>query len=107
MNENEKLLAELIEDTTIEDIADNYKPVVEIIGVKHFIELGQYTHGDDLYFPKVETILIPARNRRIEKEYDGYNVKELTERYNLTPKQIHSILRDVDIPGQIELTFPT
>lgn len=97
---DEKLLEELIADTTLEDISDTYKPVVERIGVEHFVALGKYAQGDDLYFPKIDTILIPARNRRILKEYDGYNAKELAEMYNLTVKQIFSILRNVPVPGQ-------
>lgn len=98
-----KLQAELIRETKPGDIAVTYQPVVEIIGVEKFVELAAYAKGDELYFPKPDSILAPARNRRIEREYNGYNMKELAEKYDLTIKQIGYILRNVPTPGQIEL----
>lgn len=98
---DEKLLLELIEDTKIDDIAERYREVVAIIGIRNFIRLSDYSRGDELYFPKVENVIAPARNRRIKKEYNGYNSKELAARYNLTIKQIQKILKDEPIAGQM------
>lgn len=98
-----KLLQELIKDTTINDIADRYRKVVEIVGIRHFIELADYARGDELYFPKTENILAPARNRRIKKEYDGFNEKELAARYNLTIPQIRNIMKDEPPVGQMSI----
>lgn len=97
------LTRELIEETTLEDIPESYRPVVEIIGVGKFIELSEYAKGDELYFPKTENIIAPARNRRIKKEWDGYNSKQLAEKYNLTTKQIGNILKDEPMIGQMSL----
>ncbi len=95
---------ELMDDTTMDDIAERYRPVVEIIGVEKFIEISRFARGDELYFPKPETILAPARNRRIKKEYNGYNAKELAQRYNLTIPQINLILKNEPIYGQIDIS---
>lgn len=100
----DKLEQELIADTTMEDIAERYRPVVEIVGIEKYIEISRYAMGDEVYFPKPETLLAPARNRRIRKEYNGFNAKELAQRYNLTLPQIHAILKDEPIPGQMSLT---
>lgn len=100
----DKLEKELIADTTMEDIAERYRPVVEIVGIEKYIEISRYAMGDEVYFPKPETLLAPARNRRIRKEYNGFNAKELAQRYNLTLPQIHAILKDEPIPGQMSLT---
>lgn len=100
----DKLEKELIADTTMEDIAERYRPVVEIVGIEKYIEISRYAMGDEVYFPKPETLLAPARNRRIRKEYKGFNAKELAQRYNLTLPQIHAILKDEPIPGQMSLT---
>lgn len=99
----DELTRALIEETTMEDIAENYRPVVEIIGIEKFVELSDYARGDELYFPKAENIIAPARNRRIKKEWNGYNVKELAEKYNLTIKQIGNILKDEPMIGQLSL----
>lgn len=98
----DKLIEELICETTIDDISETYRPVVEIIGIDKFIELSDYAKGDELYFPKIENIINPARNRRIRKEYNGYNEKELAETYNLTTKQIGNILKGVN-PLQLSI----
>lgn len=99
----DKLTRALIEETTLADIAENYRPIVDIIGIEKFIELSEYAKGDELYFPKTENIIAPARNRRIKKEWNGYNLKELAERYRLTTKQVGNILKDEPLIGQMSL----
>lgn len=99
----EELLNELIEDTTIKDIGERYREVVEIIGIRNFILLSNYARGDELYFPKVENVVSPARNRRIKKEFNGYNGKELADKYNLTIKQIQNIMKDEPPVGQMSI----
>lgn len=92
---------ELVRETTEEDIAERYRPIVDIIGVERFALLADYAAGDELYFPKTENIVIPARNRRVKAEWDGYNMKQLAEKYNLTINQIRNILRDEPLYGQM------
>lgn len=99
----DELKRALIDETTLDDISESYRPVVEIIGIEKFIELSEYTKGDELYFPKTENIIAPARNRRIKKEWNGYNSKELAEKYNLTTKQIGNILKDEPMIGQMTI----
>jgi len=94
------LMRELMEDITMDDIGEKYRPVVEIIGIEKFVELSDYAKGDELYFPKVENVIAPARNRQIKAEWNGYNSKELADKYNLTIKQIGNILKDVPLIGQ-------
>ena len=97
-----KLMDELVTETAIEDIADAYKPLVEMIGLENVLKLTQYFTGDKMYITKAERLLAPARNRRIRREYNGYNTKELAQYYELTTNQILQIVRDLD-PQQISL----
>lgn len=99
----DELTRQLIGETTIDDIADSYRPVVDIIGIEKFIELGEYAKGDELYFPKLENIIAPARNRRIKAEWNGCNSKELADKYNLTVKQIGNILKNEPLVGQMSI----
>ena len=99
----DELLEELIADTTIEDIGERYRDVVKLIGIRNFILLSNYSRGEELYFPKVENVVAPARNRRIKKEYNGYNDKELAERYNITVKQVQRVMRDETPVGQMTI----
>ena len=99
----DKQLKEMLSETSIEDIPEKYRPVIDIIGIEKFAELGAYSKGDELYFPKIETIIAPARNRRIKKEFNGYNEAELAGRYGLTIKQVRNILRDEPFIGQLNI----
>ena len=92
-----ELMEELEADTTLEDIAEPYRLVVEMIGLKNVLKLSRYFMGDKIYLPKAERILAPARNRRIRR-----NAKELAKEYDLTTNQILQIVRDLD-PAQISL----
>ena len=67
------------------------------------LSLVSTPRGSELYFPKTENIIAPARNRRIKKEWNGYNSKQLAEKYNLTTKQIGNILKDEPMIGQMSL----
>ena len=44
----DELTRALIEETTLEDISESYRPVVDIIGIEKFIELSEYAKGDEL-----------------------------------------------------------
>lgn len=43
------------------------------------------------------------RNTSGKKEWNGYNSKELAEKYNLTTKQIGNILKDEPMIGQMSI----
>ena len=100
---DEKMVRELVGETRLEDIAERYRDIVAIVGIEKFVELSNYARGDEIYFPKVENIVSPARNRRIKKEYNGFNDKELADKYNLTIKQIWNILKDEPPAGQMTI----
>ena len=98
-----ELLKELIDYTELEDIPAKYRNIAEITGIKQYLNLCDYAVGDEIYFPKLESMLIPVRNRKIHKEYDGWNIKQLAKKYDLTVQQIRVILKDIPTPEQIDL----
>ncbi len=98
-----KLQLELLGETTLDDIPERYRDIAEIIGIEAYAKLSDYARGDKIYFPKVETIVMSARNRHIRKEYNGYNQKELAERYDMTIQQVNNILKDRPMYGQMDL----
>ena len=42
----DRLMRELVNETKEEDIADRYRPIVDIIGVDAFVELSIYACGE-------------------------------------------------------------
>lgn len=98
-----RLQLELLGETTLEDIPERYRDVAGIMGVETYVKVSDYARGDEIYFPKPETLLMAARNRRIHDEYNGYNQKELAEKYDITIQQVNNILKDAPIFGQMDL----
>ena len=47
---------ELIADTSLEDVGESCRPLVEMIGLENVLKLSAYSMGDKIYFPKVERL---------------------------------------------------
>lgn len=91
------------DDIEIEDLDERYKNIVEQIGIKNFIKLIKETGGINFYVPKIDTFLKGVRNKKIGQDYNGYNLKELSKKYNLTQRQIRNILKESEPDGQLSL----
>ena len=63
----EELLNELVSETRMEDISERYREIAKLIGIDNFVKLSNYARGDEIYFPKVESVVSPAKNRTNQK----------------------------------------
>ena len=72
---DKKLREELIRETHLEDIAETYRPVAEIVGGSALYVCLNMPVGMRSISRSRKNILVPARNRRIQAEYNGYNIK--------------------------------
>lgn len=100
---------EWIKNIVPDDLPDPYHLIALEIGVENAIKLARQFGGTQVYFPKHDNALINARDRQIRKEYTGYNVKELSSKYNLTENWIRSIVRgksSMEDLDQYQLEFP-
>lgn len=88
----------LLESVDISDIPETYQPVVSLIGLDNFLKMCRYGMGDEIYFPMQESILRNARNRLIIQDYNGHNLAELSQKYNLTAKHIRNIVKGSNPP---------
>lgn len=81
-----------------------YQRIEEVAGPEAAGKLVEVFGGSPVYVAKMHADLLAARNRQIRAEYDaGISVKELARRYNLTERQIWTILgraEDPCAPGQ-------
>ncbi len=93
MSTNLRLQEDLLKLVDERDISPVWQPIVEIIGISGFIGLCQYAMGDEIYFPKADSIAAKVRKRLIREEFNGYNQKELAMKYNLTATQISNIVK--------------
>jgi len=73
---------------------DAMATLIKVVGLVPAKKLVEVFGGDMFYFPKVESVIRTARNRRIYKEFTGYNHKELATRYNLTTRYVRDVVKE-------------
>lgn len=62
------------------------------IGVENFLKLSQLVGGDSVYIPQQETILRQLRDQKIQEEYDGCNVQQLSQKYGISRRWVYQII---------------
>ena len=67
------------------------------------LKLAEQYGGASLYIPKVEALVKALRDKRIQKEYNGYNAKELAQKYELSVNWVLNICKDNPLPEQQSL----
>lgn len=77
-----------------ETIPVDYKKYAEIIGVENFVKLSCLYGGIPIYIPKLKNLIIPARNAKIFKEFNGRNTRELALKYNLSLRYMYELTRE-------------
>jgi len=86
---------DLWSEITPDDFKDDAMALlVDVVGLEQAKRIVAALGGDNLYIPKVESVIRMARNRRINKEFTGLNHKELAAKYNLTPRHIRGIVEN-------------
>lgn len=93
MSTNIKLLDDLLKLADERDISPSWQPLVDIIGIAGFIGMCRYAMGDEVYFPKADSIAANVRKRLIRDEFNGYNEKELAMKYNITASAVRYIIK--------------
>lgn len=106
---NEK---ELLRDLQISDLQEQHQEFAEVIGMDNLIRLSEYFGGTSIYVPQKRELVKLKKYELIRKEYNGSNIKELANKYDLSERTVYSILHDmlmgtaakreakVNIPGQ-------
>lgn len=84
---------ELLKYVDVSDLPENHQPVINLIGLDNFLKLCSYAMGSEIYFPIQESVLRNTRNRLITQEYNGHNLAELSQKYNITANHIRNIVK--------------
>jgi Mor family transcriptional regulator len=68
--------------------------IAESIGVEAALRLSRDFGGTALFIPKLRRLHLEERDRQIRKDYDaGIKPRRLSMKYNLSERQIWSILK--------------
>ena len=103
MSGKEAPVGKWTDSLTIEMLPEQYQPLAEILGVQPLLKLAEQYGGASLYIPKVEARVKALRDKRIQKEYNGYNAKELAQKYELSVNWVLNICKDNPLPEQQSL----
>ena len=82
------------ETSWLEDLSQEQKKRADLIGKDNFKKLMEEYGGTYFYIPKTDKIERRERNEQIKAEFDGYNFRELAQKYGLTEVTIRSIVSD-------------
>ena len=74
-------------------LPENFKEVVDLIGLEKATILIKHYGGDNMYIPKMDCFVKYTRNNNIIDDYKlGYTYKQLVMKYKLTNTSIRHII---------------
>lgn len=76
----------------IEDIPEEYRDIVENLGMDSFLKLTRLCGGQNLYVPKMETLEREGRDREIRSLFNGGNYRALAIQFRLSERQVRKII---------------
>jgi Mor family transcriptional regulator len=90
---NDNLLVDILVSHLVEDdIPEQYRTIVKAMGINSFIQLLKTFGGTSLYIPRIDTMIVKARNRMILKDYRG-NCREIARKYDVTGSWVRRIVK--------------
>ena len=82
----------LLDHVKIENLDEDQRKMVELVGLDGFKSLVRAFGGTTIYIPKAESLERAARDQKIREEFDGGNYRELAAKYGLTERWVRFIL---------------
>ena len=81
-------------DLKMSDLPPQFENIAMEIGIDRVKALFKEFGGTSVYFPTEKMIYKEARDREIIEKFNGFNVKELASKYNMSESYIRSIIRN-------------
>ncbi len=82
------------DEIDIRDLEGDMIDLVENIGLSATKKLLTIFGGESIYFPKPESVIRAGRDRKIYKEFNGFNFRELAITHQRTTRQIRAIIQE-------------
>ena len=103
----DRLTAEMAAELTVEMLPEGLqKQIAETIGVDKLLLLSELLGGTTLYWPQLDTVLRPVRERRIKQEFNGYNYDALATKYGISAKWVRQLCGAPYAEGQLTIFDP-
>jgi Mor family transcriptional regulator len=102
----EDWLSEIAAEMTLDDFPEGLRLVAEVCGKDNALKLSKATVAGTIYVPKFEKLIMPRRNERIRREFNGCNHRFLCRKYNLSESQIREILKRKPAAKTVDMFDP-
>ena len=80
-------------DLKISDLPPQFENIANRLGIEKVKWLFKEFGGTSVYFPTEKMIYKESRDREIFNEFNGFNIKELASKYNMSESYIRAIIR--------------
>ncbi|MCH1964656.1 hypothetical protein NE452_16630 [Paeniclostridium sordellii] len=77
----------------ISDLPPQFENIARKLGIERAKLLFEEFGGTSVYFPTEKMIYKEARDREILSKFNGFNIKELASKYNMSESYIRAIIR--------------
>lgn len=77
----------------ISDLPTQFENIAIRVGIDITKVLFEEFGGTSVYFPTEKMIYKEARDREILSKFNGFNIKELASKYNMSESYIRAIIR--------------
>ena len=77
----------------ISDLPPQFENIALKIGIDITKMLFEEFGGTSVYFPTEKMIYKESRDREILSKFNGFNIKELASKYNMSESYIRAIIR--------------
>ena len=78
----------------VSDLPVQFENIALELGIDKMKLLFKEFGGSSVYFPTEKMIYKEARDREILSEYNGFNVRYLASKYNMSEGYIRTIIRE-------------
>ena len=75
---------------------EEQRELADLIGMENLKRMIETYGGCRIYIPKPDGFIRISRNERIQREFTGYNYRELALKYKLTEQMIRLIVADIE-----------
>ena len=81
-----------LREIRLEDIPEEFRDIVQVLGMESFLRLASLCGGQSLYIPKLDSLERDGRDREIRARFDGGNYRALAAQFRLSERQIRKII---------------
>ena len=88
---------------SIENLDKEQREIAETIGMEAYIKLSKMYGGITIYVGKIDKLKNLTRDKKIVKEYNGYNANILAKKYKISSRYVQRIIEKNNTSNQITL----